>query len=487
MMKPVIEELLNRIWMIIGAVSIRIKIMGIVIIGTLLLSVTLALQMRASVTNLMEQQLESRGVSITRDLAARATDDILVNDLFALRQLLLETRTNNPDVIYAFVIDPKGNILAHTFGEGFPYGLANVNPVAGDQHHQTFLYSDGQDMVWDIAVPIFNGRAGTARVGLTGSVITRNVLMLTSQVLLTTVVALAIGLIAAALLVYVISRPISELVTATRSVATGDFTPRIRSWANDEIGELSEAFNAMTAELARSDEIRSEREDLRRQLLEGVISTQENERRRISRELHDSTAQNLTSLIVGLKNMDTICDSPIIHAQAQDLRNITGRVLDDVHNIAFQLHPTALDDLGLPAAIERLVHEWQKRHQISADSVVHLGDQRLPENIETALYRIIQEALTNVAKHADAHNVSVLVERRENEVVAVVEDDGKGMQPTNLSRGRLGVAGMRERAELLGGKMTIESTPGAGMSLFFQIPIPQLEGGNLENPNPAGG
>ncbi len=476
MIKTYSEKLLARIWVIIGAVSVRVKIMGIVIIGTLMLSVTLALQMRELVTSLMEQQLESRGISITRDLAARATDDILVNDLYSLRQLLLETQANNPDVVYAFVLDPKGNILAHTFGEGFPAGLQNANPVETNQHHRTLLFDSGQGLVWDIGVPIFDGHAGTARVGLSESVITKNVLMLTSQVLITTVVVLAIGLAAAAFLIFVLSRPITELVVATRSVAKGDFAPRVRRWADDEIGELADAFNTMTAELAHSDEIRREREDLRRQLLQGVIATQEDERRRIARELHDSTAQNLTSLMVGLKNLNTLCDNSQLHVQAQDLRAITGQVLDDVHNIAFQLRPTALDDLGLPAAIERLVHEWQKRHQIPADSVVHLGDQRLPENVETALFRIIQEALTNVARHAEARNVSVLVERRANEVVAVVEDDGKGLELADLARGRLGVAGMRERAELLGGKMTIESSTSSGTSLFIQIPIPRIEG-----------
>ncbi|MCX6066428.1 MAG: ATP-binding protein [Chloroflexi bacterium] len=99
-----------------------------------------------------------------------------------------------------------------------------------------------------------------------------------------------------------------------------------------------------------------------------------------------------------------------------------------------------------------------------------------PENVETALFRIIQEALTNVARHAEARNVSVLVERRANEVVAVVEDDGKGLELADLARGRLGVAGMRERAELLGGKMTIESSTSSGTSLFIQIPIPRIEG-----------
>jgi signal transduction histidine kinase len=476
MIKSFWKNLLWRAWEIIGSVNVRVKIMGIVIGGTLLLSMALALQIRASVTRLMEQQLESQGISIARDLAARATDDILVNDLYALRQLLLETQNNNQDVIYAFVLDPQGKVLVNTFGEGFPAGLAAMNSVNATQHHSIVLLDTPQGLVWDVAVPIFDGRAGTARVGLSGAIINQVVLSITSQMLITMVFVLALSLLAAASLTFVLTRPILELVAATRVIAKGDFTPRVRRWADDEIGELAEAFNAMSAELARADEIRREREVLRRQLLEGVIAAQEEERRRIARELHDSTSQSLTSLMVGLKTLDTLCDHPQVHSHARDLRNITGQVLQDVHEIAFQLRPAALDDLGLPAAIERLTQEWQKRYQILTDVTVHLGDERLPDNVETALYRIVQEALTNVARHAGARFVSVLVERRTQEVIAVIEDDGKGMHPTRLPAGRLGVAGMRERAELIGGKLTIESAAGAGTSLFIQIPIPQPEG-----------
>jgi signal transduction histidine kinase len=129
----------------------------------------------------------------------------------------------------------------------------------------------------------------------------------------------------------------------------------------------------------------------------------------------------------------------------------------------------------LAAALRRLVSDWQARHQIMADVLIHLGDQRLPSAVETALYRIVQETLTNVARHAQASSVSVLVERRGKEAVVVVEDDGVGFDPSGEAGGgkehHLGILGMRERAELLGGQLTIESAPGMGTSVFVQIPI----------------
>ena len=116
--------------------------------------------------------------------------------------------------------------------------------------------------------------------------------------------------------------------------------------------------------------------------------------------------------------------------------------------------------------------EWQARHKISVDLLIHLGKQRLPNEVETALYRIVQETLTNVARHAGARSVSVLIERRNGNVIAVVEDDGAGFEAAEVENERhLGMFGMRERAELLGGRLTIESTPGSGASVFVEIPL----------------
>ncbi|MDD5468036.1 MAG: HAMP domain-containing protein, partial [Anaerolineales bacterium] len=283
-----------------------------------------------------------------------------------------------------------------------------------------------------------------------------------------------------AFLTFHLTRPILDLVDATQAIGRGDFSRRVRRWANDEIGELAEAFNQMAVELERADEVRRERELLRRQLLERVIAAQEEERRRISRELHDSTSQSLTSLMVGLRALENACNTPQVQCHTQELRQVVGQVLEDVHTLAVQLRPSVLDDLGLSAALERLIQEWQKRHNIQADVVVHLAGERLPEAIETALYRILQEALTNVARHAQARSVSVLVERRAQDVVAVIEDDGSGFDAHRAhANGHLGLAGIRERAELLGGSLTIESNPGSGTSLYIQLPLAQLAGPDI--------
>ncbi|MCS6993227.1 MAG: HAMP domain-containing protein [Anaerolineales bacterium] len=466
------QPLLKKTWEVVSAVSVRVKILGMMLGLVLLLGAGVTWQVRNSLTSAFYAQLENESITTARDLAARAADPILINDLVGLQRLLLETQENNPDVRYAFIVDKDGQVLAHTFGSGFPLALLRHNQAAPGEHHRMVVLETESGLVWDTAVPVFEGRAGTVRIGISDARLRATIHALTLQLILMVVLVSTLGVLVAVFLTFVLTRPINDLVQATRRVAQGDFSPRVPRWADDEIGDLAEAFNAMTAELARADEIRREREQLRRQLLEKVIATQEDERRRIARELHDSTSQNLTSLMVGLKHLETLCDNPRVRLSAEELRGVTARTLEEVHEISARLRPRLLDDLGLAAALERLAHEWQARHKIPLDLLIHIGEERLPVEIETAIYRIVQESLTNVARHAGARSVSVLVERRGGDVIALIEDDGCGFDPAQSpGERRLGLAGMRERAELLGGQLTVESQPGRGTSIHVQIPI----------------
>ncbi|HXF84891.1 MAG TPA: HAMP domain-containing protein [Anaerolineales bacterium] len=466
-----LQKLYQRFWSVAGAVSVRTKILGIVLGFILLLGVGVTLQARSALTATMAAQLEEQSISVSRDLAARAADPILLNDLLGLHDLLDETLLNNSNVRYAFIVDSKGQVIAHSFEGGFPLKLLTLNSANPSEHHHTVLIQTNEGLVWDTAVPILDGKIGTARIGLSDASMRAALSTLTTQLLLTIVFVSAIGVLVAAFLTWILTRPILALVTATKAVAKGDFTPRVPRWADDEIGDLADAFNAMTEELAHTEELRRERETLRRQLMEKVIATQEDERRRIARELHDSTSQNLTSLIVGLRMMEAQCVHCPSPTKAADLRQLASHTLEEVHDLSMRLRPRVLDDLGLAAALERLAHEWQARYKIPVDVVIQL-DERLPGEIETALYRIVQEALTNIARHAQAKSASILVEKRGGSVRAIVEDDGVGFDPSaQLGERHLGLLGMRERAELLGGTLTIESAPQSGTSVFIEIPL----------------
>ncbi len=471
-MKARWQAWLQRFWEWAGSVSVRTKIFGIVLGTSLLLSVGFIYQVRLALYHFLETEARERGVSIARDVAARSTDLILINDLYALYQLLENTQANFRDVRYLFVVNSQGEVLAHTFENGFPLDLLSVNHVTSGEFEHTVVLQTNEGLVWDVAVPIFEGRAGTVRVGISDHSVRATLLSLLSQMALTLVLVLVASLLAATFLTWVLTRPILELVAAAQAIGRGDFSIRLRRWANDELGDLADAFNHMAADLGRLDELRQEREALRRQLLEGVIHAQEEERRAIARELHDSTSQSLSSLMMGLKALAESCHEPHVREQAAELRQVAAQTLEEVHDLAVRLRPAILDDLGLEAALEHLCREWQTRSGVLVDLLVHLRDRRLPETVETALFRIVQEAMTNVARHAQARQVSVLIERRNADVVAVIEDDGRGFDPRQVdTRQHLGVLGMRERAALLGGQVEIESAPGRGTSIFVRIPL----------------
>lgn len=480
MIPRLVQSFLDRFWAVAGAVNIRIKIIGIVLALVLLLGVAVIFQVRYLLFHVMYEQLEEQAIAFTRDLAARAADPILVNDIYALHVLLRDTQANHPDVIYAFVLDTEGYVLAHTFSGGFPTGLIAANSVTADAYEHSIILETSEGQVRDTAVPIFDGRAGTARLGLSDKQARQTIDTITGQLLLTTVMVSVIGISAAVFLTWVLTRPILDLVVATQAVGRGDFSYRATRWADDEIGKLTDAFNNMIEALGKAEFERLEREQLRIQYVHGVITAQEDERKRIARELHDSTSQSLTSLIIGLKTLEDNCQQCRKQNHVSELRSIAGQTLDDVHTLSVQLRPSVLDDLGLAEAVRRHVADCQRRTTLEIDlAVAGLDGRRLPPEIETALYRIVQEGLTNIIRHANAQTASIFIEYNEGKVLVVIEDDGRGFDVHHLQHqdGHLGLYGIRERAELLSGKMEIETQAGHGTSLYVEIPV--LNGNNV--------
>jgi signal transduction histidine kinase len=241
-------------------------------------------------------------------------------------------------------------------------------------------------------------------------------------------------------------------------------------------GELPAVVHGVLSDI----DPRKRAEAERAELLLRLNEAQENEQRRIARELHDHVGQTVTGLSIGLKRLekaiDTVANGKGVVAQVRWLQGLTAKIGRDIHRAASDLRPTALDDLGLLKALATYVAEWSERFGIRVDlQVLGSGGGAIPPEVETAAYRIVQEALTNVLKHAGASSVSVVLERRGDHLRIIVEDDGNGFDPAQLSepgdaRPRLGLSGIRERLRLLGGKVTIESAPGAGTTLYIDLP-----------------
>lgn len=458
MMKTIYNSwLVQRFWDYAGAVSIRVKVLGIVLGVIILLGTFVILQMRAVLTSALLHELEHQGHALALGTVEQAmllleTDDLeTLNFLLEERKAHYSSESHNTIVDYVFVQDADGDLVA---GE---------SPATSQTHTLEFT-TPIPEMPYAVVL------------GLSLVPIDTTVHDVTFQLLSITLVMVAVGLAAAFFLTWVLTRPILYLVDATHAVAQGHYDRRVPRWANDELGDLATAFNSMIEALGRAEEERRERERLREQYINGVIAAQENERQRIARELHDGTSQSLTSLLVGLQNLKQARNEEEMRCRADELRDVVSKTLAEVHNIAWELRPSVLDDLGLVSALEHYVEDYRKRYDLAVVLVVTGLDGRLPSDLETTIYRIVQEGLTNVARHAKASSVNVILNQRGDHLRVIIEDDGRGFDLESVQHRAksLGLKGIRERTALLGGSLSIESRPGKGTTLFIEVPAPPV-------------
>jgi len=227
--------------------------------------------------------------------------------------------------------------------------------------------------------------------------------------------------------------------------------------------------------ILRMEMIRRNRDDyLRLRMLQRVIETQEDERKRISRDIHDHLGQELTALRLRVHAMNTALGSdPTASKHLMELRELTQRIDSTVDFLAWELRPNAVTEVGLEESLHDFVDEWARQFKVKAEFKTLMSSEKpLAPVAQINLYRIAQESLNNIAKHADASNVSVILEKRETDVALIIEDDGKGFVPEEKADRMhgLGILGMGERAALLQGKVEIESVPGRGTTVHVRIP-----------------
>ncbi len=296
--------------------------------------------------------------------------------------------------------------------------------------------------------------------------------------------------------------PVRRLNTAAQIISRGNLDQPVPSLGSDEIGELSRSFDTMRAELRRSVNQISEwnrqleerieertrllqasyreieaKDAMRTHLLQKVLMAQEEERKRVARELHDETTQSILGLSMRLEAAAALPDTEVakIKALVSDVRNLAVTTLDSVHKIIFDLRPSVLDDLGLLSAIR-----WYAQNRLEPRGVKTrvevTGDERvLPPQIEITLFRVAQEAMTNIVRHAEAKHVFITVDYLDGSIALEVEDDGRGFDPAvraeHPSGLGVGLMGMRERVELLGGTFDLESRPKGGTRIRVEVPL----------------
>lgn len=267
-------------------------------------------------------------------------------------------------------------------------------------------------------------------------------------------------------------RPLFGLLSTIRAVSAGETQARATIAPTDtEIGELASAFNTMLDRL----------EALRREQTTLILQAQEDERRRLALELHDETGQNLTALLIHTELLQQYLQPASSMEEArqqltsglQQLTQLTQGTLENIRLLAQQLRPSVLDDLGLLAAFRWLVEDSAQRLHLNVELHVEGLKQRthdLPQHYETTLFRIAQESLTNIARHAQTNRAWISLTRRQRQISLVIEDRGCGYNPTAQTKG-LGTFGMRERALLLGGSFTIHTQPDQGTTITVLLPL----------------
>jgi two-component system sensor histidine kinase UhpB len=278
--------------------------------------------------------------------------------------------------------------------------------------------------------------------------------------------------------------PLGEIQRVIQRVETGDMSARVdaNQIGDRDLARFSLLFNEMLDRLEENaDTIRQDREQLRRMAL-AVLNAQEEERRRLARELHDQTSQALSIMLVGidtgLKEMPPRVSEG--HQQLLFLKKVATQTLEELRALSRNLHPTVLDDLGLLPAVRWYARNTLEKAGIHVTIDARGLDERLPSEIETAVFRIVQESLSNVLRHAEAKEATVRLVKADGELAVEVSDDGKGFDVNKVRSSRthnLGLVGMEERATLLGGSFQIESGEGRGTRISVRIPLKWDEDG----------
>ncbi|MBI2918258.1 MAG: HAMP domain-containing protein [Chloroflexi bacterium] len=316
---------------------------------------------------------------------------------------------------------------------------------------------------------------------------------LRQRLLLLGSLALVLAAVGAWLHARYVIRPIEQLEQATRHIAEGALERTVAVDRGDEIGMLAQSFEAMRLQLKQARDQRArweeqleakvrERTEQVRHLLEMTISAQEEERRRLARELHDDTAQSIASVLVGMAALrdslppgqERVCEM-VDRALAQG-----SRALAEMRRVIMDLRPSALDDLGFIPALRTYAEDRLGASGVKLEFQVRGQQRRLDPPVETAIFRILQEGVTNVVKHSRATSARITVSFVDGAMEASVEDNGRGFDPALVGQGSteggVGLEGMRERAELVGARLEIDSRPGAGTRVRVQLPVEETNG-----------
>jgi signal transduction histidine kinase len=473
-------------WRFLSA-PIFVKILGIGALAAVIFGFIIFFEARGSMSRILYLDTERSALSTARSLADALERPMATGDFFTVNGEIRKLKETFPDIRYIIVRSAADRIVAHTFIHGVPDDLA-VTAAAARPEGGLRVVSTGEGDLFEARSPILAGRAGVVQLGM-GDRVARNALAtLTRSVLLSLAISIVLASGLALVQRNILVRPVHHLERTSQRIREGHFESRAEVFSDDEIGHLAVSFNEMARSLQRYRGQVEEKEKARLAMMEKIVLAQEEERKIISRELHDQFGQSLLAVLLSIQSSCKFSsnEGSACHQIEKKLRLL----IDEVHRLAWGMRPSILDDYGLDSALTRYIEEISKHLNFAIDYqyTPAPGVGRLPNAVEITLYRVAQEAITNIVSHAQATRASVVILHQPGEVTLVIEDNGRGFDPKTggTAGGHLGLAGMRERVALLGGTIEIESAPGEGTTIQVRVPPQGRSPGDEKAPDAAG-
>jgi len=469
-MRAAFARLLRRVL----SVPVYLKIVGVGFLVALLFGGVTYLQTRRGMSQMLRENLARDALSLVRSVATSLERPLVTGDLFSVDEELRKVSAAYPEIRYLIVREKGGRILVHTFKDAVPADLLSLAHKNISPEGELDVLDSNEGLMFDAVYPILGGSVGTLELGLSDRVVLEQLSSLRRTIVWSLILCCAFGLCLAAILAHLLTNPIDRLVAAVNRIRDGDLGARAEISASDEIGALSEAFNEMVVALEEARHDSEEKERIRVALMERLVNVQEDERKNIARELHDQIGQSLSATLLSIhQNCKYISRSGSL---CQEMEQTIYELIDDVHKLAWQMRPPILDDYGLDSALQHYLKKVQAQSNLEIDYqfTSSADSKRLPSQVELTLYRVAQEAVLNVIRHAKASRASVVLLKEEQSVALLVEDDGCGFDPTNTNGDggiHLGLIGLKERVGLCSGSLVMESAKGVGTTLKVKVPL----------------
>ena len=450
------------------------------IIGGMLLKTT---------SDSMVDSLISSGQEVASALAVTVGNDILLDDRFSMQERLARTKETNDQVRYIIVSYPNGAVLTSTFVQDLPEGLPAVRLPSSEHGIDSQLFASSEGRIREVMVPIEDGVIGYVRVGMGEKQMMAQLQDKCLQAILAVFFICVIASVLATRYAQSFLRPIRKLGFAVKQIDKGKYGIQVPVNSSDEIGQLASTFNNMSKGLRETvDEndrlvkALQQKEKDRAWLINQLFSAREDERRRISRELHDESSQSMASILTYLRVLHDKLYTDEQREMLFEIRELTASTLGSIRQIAVDLHPPLLEDLGLAVAIEKYLDPIKKSNPEIEFKLEILGNlSQLAKPVALMCYRTLQECIGNILKHARAKKVDIKLVMDEKNVHLTVRDDGVGFTEQDAKQARLnrhlGLVSMQERTELLKGRFSLDTTRGHGTEIAISLPIAVEEEG----------